>query len=198
MIQKVNWKEWVEKGKKIGVIRLGLLIVAGLVLLIASFDGKEEHKTQTQINTQNEEKQSEEQQLNTYIENMETRLTNVLSQVDGIGKVQVMITAKATQEKVVLKDAPYKKTTVKEEDSTGATRESKETTSEEGTILEKQQDGSESPYITKELQPEIEGVVVIAEGAAQKQIEAEINDAVVALFSVPSHKIKVMKMKKLI
>ena len=45
MIQKVNWKEWVEKGKKIGVIRLGLLIVAGLVLLIASFDGKEEHKT---------------------------------------------------------------------------------------------------------------------------------------------------------
>ncbi|CDE47287.1 putative uncharacterized protein [Clostridium sp. CAG:411] len=196
MIQKVNWKEWVEKGKKIGVIRLGLLIVAGLVLLIASFDGKEEHKTQTQINTQNEEKQSEEQQLNTYIENMETRLTNVLSQVDGIGKVQVMITAKATQEKVVLKDAPYKKTTVKEEDSTGATRESKETTSEEGTILEKQQDGSESPYITKELQPEIEGVVVIAEGAAQKQIEAEINDAVVALFSVPSHKIKVMKMKK--
>lgn len=196
MIQKVNWKEWVEKGKKIGVIRLGLLIVAGLVLLIASFDGKEEHKTQTQINTQNEEKQSEEQQLNTYIENMETRLTNVLSQVEGIGKVQVMITAKATQEKVVLKDAPYKKTTVKEEDSTGATRESKETTSEEGTILEKQQDGSESPYITKELQPEIEGVVVIAEGAAQKQIEAEINDAVVALFSVPSHKIKVMKMKK--
>lgn len=196
MIQKVNWKEWVEKGKKIGVIRLGLLIVAGLVLLIASFDGKEEHKTQTQINTQNEEKQSEEQQLNTYIENMETRLTNVLSQVDGIGKVQVMITAKATQEKVVLKDAPYKKTTVKEEDSTGATRESKETTSEEGTILEKQQDGSESPYITKKLQPEIEGVVVIAEGAAQKQIEAEINDAVVALFSVPSHKIKVMKMKK--
>ena len=196
MIQKVNWKEWVEKGKKIGVIRLWLLIVAGLVLLIASFDGKEEHKTQTQINTQNEEKQSEEQQLNTYIENMETRLTNVLSQVDGIGKVQVMITAKATQEKVVLKDAPYKKTTVKEEDSTGATRESKETTSEEGTILEKQQDGSESPYITKELQPEIEGVVVIAEGAAQKQIEAEINDAVVALFSVPSHKIKVMKMKK--
>lgn len=196
MIQKVNWKEWVEKGKKIGVIRLWLLIVAGLVLLIASFDGKEEHKTQTQINIQNEEKQSEEQQLNTYIENMETRLTNVLSQVDGIGKVQVMITAKATQEKVVLKDAPYKKTTVKEEDSTGATRESKETTSEEGTILEKQQDGSESPYITKELQPEIEGVVVIAEGAAQKQIEAEINDAVVALFSVPSHKIKVMKMKK--
>lgn len=196
MIQKVNWKEWVEKGKKIGVIRLGLLIVAGLVLLIASFDGKEEHKTQTQINTQNEEKQSEEQQLNTYIENMETRLTNVLSQVDGIGKVQVMITAKATQEKVVLKDTPYKKATVKEEDSTGAIRESKETTSEEGTILEKQQDGSESPYITKELQPEIEGVVVIAEGAAQKQIEAEINDAVVALFSVPSHKIKVMKMKK--
>lgn len=107
-----------------------------------------------------------------------------------------MITAKSTQEKVVLKDVPYKKSTVKEQDGSGTTKESTEMTGEEGTVLEKQQDGSENPYITKEIQPEIEGVIVIAQGAEEKRIQAEINDAVVALFSVPSHKIKVMKMKK--
>lgn len=194
-IRKINWKKWIERGKKVGVMRLALLIIAGVLLLLSSFGGQENKKEEKKSETKQLE-QSEEYQLNTYIENMESRLTNVLSQVDGIGKVQVMITAKSTQEKVVLKDAPYKKSTVKEQDGSGTTKESTEMTGEEGTVLEKQQDGSENPYITKEIQPEIEGVIVIAQGAEEKRIQAEINDAVVALFSVPSHKIKVMKMKK--
>lgn len=194
-IRKINWKKWIERGKKVGVMRLALLIIAGVLLLLSSFGGQENKKEEKKSETKQLE-QSEEYQLNTYIENMESRLTNVLSQVDGIGKVQVMITAKSTQEKVVLKDVPYKKSTVKEQDGSGTTKESTEMTGEEGTVLEKQQDGSENPYITKEIQPEIEGVIVIAQGAEEKRIQAEINDAVVALFSVPSHKIKVMKMKK--
>ncbi|MBQ1394401.1 MAG: stage III sporulation protein AG [Lachnospiraceae bacterium] len=194
-IRKINWKKWIERGKKVGVMRLALLIIAGVLLLLSSFGGQENKKEEKKSETKQLE-QLEEYQLNTYIENMESRLTNVLSQVDGIGKVQVMITAKSTQEKVVLKDVPYKKSTVKEQDGSGTTKESTEMTGEEGTVLEKQQDGSENPYITKEIQPEIEGVIVIAQGAEEKRIQAEINDAVVALFSVPSHKIKVMKMKK--
>lgn len=194
-IRKINWKKWIERGKKVGVMRLALLIIAGVLLLLSSFGGQENKKEEKKSETKQLE-QSEEYQLNTYIENMESRLTNVLSQVDGIGKVQVMITAKSTQEKVILKDVPYKKSTVKEQDGSGTTKESTEMTGEEGTVLEKQQDGSENPYITKEIQPEIEGVIVIAQGAEEKRIQAEINDAVVALFSVPSHKIKVMKMKK--
>ena len=194
-IRKINWKKWIERGKKVGVMRLALLIIAGVLLLLSSFGGQENKKEEKKSETKQLE-QLEEYQLNTYIENMESRLTNVLSQVDGIGKVQVMITAKSTQEKVVLKDVPYKKSTVKEQDGSGTTKESTEMTGEEGTVLEKQQDGSENPYITKEIQPEIEGVIVIAQGVEEKRIQAEINDAVVALFSVPSHKIKVMKMKK--
>ena len=194
-IRKINWKKWIERGKKVGVMRLALLIIAGVLLLLSSFGGQENKKEEKKSETKQLE-QLEEYQLNTYIENMESRLTNVLSQVDGIGKVQVMITAKSTQEKVVLKDVPYKKSTVKEQDGSGTTKESTEMTGEEGTVLEKQQDGSENPYITKEIQPEIEGVIVIAQGAEEKRIQAEINDAVVALFSVPSHKIKVMKKKK--
>ena len=106
-----------------------------------------------------------------------------------------MITARSTKEEVVLKDTPYSRSDTTEQDSQGGTRKSTEINSQEGSVLEKQEDGSESPYITKELQPEIEGVVVIAQGADDTKIVAEINEAVEALFSVPSHKIKVMKMK---
>ena len=45
------------------------------------------------------------------------------------------------------------------------------------------------------MKPEIEGVLVIAQGAGDSAKAAEITEAVMALFGVEAHKIKVMKMK---
>ena len=185
-------KEWILKLKEIGIFRLGLMIVAGIILLVLSFPQKSttEQKEERKVQSVNET-----DELEAYIENMEERLTKVLEQVDGIGKVQVMITAKSSKEQIVLKDTPYSRTETEETDSQGGTRDTTQIDSQESTVLEEQEDGSKNPYITMELQPEIEGVLVIAKGAGDNKIIAEINGAVTALFSVPSHKIKVMKMK---
>lgn len=185
-------KEWILKLKEIGIFRLGLMIVAGIILLVLSFPQKSttEQKEKRKVQSVNET-----DELEAYIENMEERLTKVLEQVDGIGKVQVMITAKSSKEQIVLKDTPYSRTETEETDSQGGTRDTTQIDSQESTVLEEQEDGSKNPYITMELQPEIEGVLVIAKGAGDNKIIAEINEAVTALFSVPSHKIKVMKMK---
>lgn len=184
--------KWYRRGKQVGMARLLLCVIAGVFLLVLSFPGeknteKAEKKEEVQID--------ENQELSAYLSDLERKLKNVLSNVEGIGEVEVMITAKTSKEKVTLKDTPYNRKDTKEQDSGGGTRESTEISSEESSVMEKAEDGSESPYITKEVQPEIEGVVVIAEGAKNQQVISEINDAVVALFDVPSHKIKVMKMK---
>ena len=50
------------------------------------------------------------------------------------------------------------------------------------------------PYIVKELEPEIAGVLVIAEGGNNEVIKSDVIAAVQVLFDVPAHKIKVMKM----
>lgn len=180
--------------KEAGRGKLLLCVAAGIFLLWLSIpvEKKEQKQEMQKIES---ETNIENTELNTYIENLENKLKTVLSNVDGIGEVEVMITAKTSKEKVTLKDTPYSRKDTKETDSTGGTRENVEISSEESSVMEKAEDGSESPYITKEVQPEIEGVVVIARGADQKKIETEINEAVVALFDVPSHKIKVMKMK---
>lgn len=57
-------------------------------------------------------------------------------------------------------------------------------------------DGSRTPYVVQETNPRIEGVIVIAEGGSDIYTVKEIIEAVSALFDVPSHKIKVMKMKE--
>lgn len=185
-------KEWIIKLKEIGILRLGLMIIAGIMLLALSIPQKDttEKKEEKAVQSVNET-----DELEVYIENMEERLTKVLEQVEGIGSVQVMITAKSSKEQIVLKDTPYSRTDTEETDSQGGTRESTQIDSQESTVLEEQEDGSKNPYITMEMQPEIEGVLIIAKGAGDSKIVAEINEAVTALFSVPSHKIKVMKMK---
>ena len=45
----------------------------------------------------------------------------------------------------------------------------------------------------KELMPEIEGVVISAQGGGDARIQAEISAAMEALFHVPQHKIRVLK-----
>ena len=72
----------------------------------------------------------------------------------------------------------------------------KENSSLEDTTVLVNGDGGNSPYITKEVYPEVEGVVVIAQGSGTGTVDLDILTAVQVLFGVPAHKIKIMKMKK--
>lgn len=192
--------KWIQKLKEkkkfftthIGAGKLFLLVLAGVFLVLASkTEGVEKKVEETAEIVEN----TDVEELEKYIEKQEKKLSQILAKVDGIGEVEVMITAKTSKEKVTLKDVPYQRTETNEQDSGGGTRQKTEISSEETSVMNKLEDGEETPYVTKELQPKIEGVIVIASGAENSQVVAEINEAVVALFDVPAHKIKVMKMK---
>ena len=133
--------------------------------------------------------------LNLYVENQEERLKNILEQMDGVGKIQVMIRAKASKEYVVEKDLTTSTNTVSETDSQGGTRQSSEASKSETSLYTKDGSGNDIPWVIKEMEPEIEGVVVAAEGGGNEQIANEITQAVQVLFNIPIHKIKVVKMK---
>lgn len=122
-----------------------------------------------------------------YQEYLEQQLEEILETMDGVGKVRVMITVKDKGEKVVEKD--------------NATSHSS-TTSDNGIVSDNYTsdsttvyDGEDTPYETKELLPEVEGVAVVAEGADDVTVEARIYQTVKALFQVDAHKISVVKMR---
>ncbi len=187
--------------KEIGIEKLIVMLVCGVVLLVLSLPQKENNEgekaaalseyTNNSISYKTETAESTED----YEERMEKRMEEILSKVDGIGKVQVMLTVKTSKERVTLKDVPYSEEVMLEKDSAGGTRESKNVTTEETTILV-EGDGGDSPYILKEIEPEIKGVLVIAENGNNAMLKAEIIEAVQVLFDVPLHKIKVMKMQE--
>lgn len=191
--------------KEIGIQKLIIIFLCGVFLIVISLpdilsfgkSGKSSNNNAAKLKTTNSEIVQENENTQTakeYTSNLENRLEEILRNVSGIGNVEVMITLKSSKELVTLKDEPYTEEKSSESDSEGGSRTNSNINKEDNTVLITADDGSTLPYVTKEIEPEIEGVIVIAEGAENASVINDIMDAVLVLFDVPAHKIKVMKM----
>ncbi|MFR8544155.1 MAG: stage III sporulation protein AG [[Clostridium] scindens] len=128
-----------------------------------------------------------------YASYMEGHLEGVLSQMAGVGDVTVMITLQSSAEKVVEKDVEAQSETVTESDSQGGTRTTQNSSHGEATVYDGDGSQEQAPYISKELSPQVEGVVVIASGGDNAVVKQNITEAVQALFGIDTHKIRIMK-----
>ena len=173
--------------------QLLILVLAGILLLVIAIptEKKGDGKGKTETGLSLSEGKTETNQ-NEYLYNLERRLESALSQMSGAGDVTVMITLKSSAEKVVEKDLEVTDEAVTESDSQGGARASQINSHGETTVYH---DGGTSgePYVSKELSPQIEGVVVIAEGGGNSVVKQNITEAVQALFGIDTHKIRIMK-----
>ncbi len=164
-----------------------ILVLAGILLLVIAMPvpGKEE---ETSVDTAPAESTEKKE-----VETLEERLESALQSVAGVGKVKVMITRKSSGEKIVEKDMPVTDRSTTEEGDDGK-RSTLEKTQEESTVYVQDGSGGQTPYVIEEMEPQIQGVVIVAEGGDDPGVVQNITEAVMALFGVEAHKIKVMKM----
>ena len=194
-------KEFLEKmiknRKKSDWIALALTGILLLVIALPTSSPNtktvaesEGEKVQTAKEAQNEDKNLE------YAACLEEKLEAILEQMDGAGKVRVMITLADGGESVVEKDTKEQTNEVTETDASGGSRTTTNREYEQATVYV--DDGSNTyPYIGKEISPQIEGVLVVTEGGGNKTVVSEISEVVMALFHVEAHKIKVVKMSSM-
>ncbi|WWR21950.1 hypothetical protein V1226_11470 [Lachnospiraceae bacterium JLR.KK009] len=104
-----------------------------------------------------------------------------------------MITTQDGGERIVEKDITRSSQEVSEEDGT-LKRGTRESQYQEGTVFSQENGAAGEPFVSKEVVPRIEGVLVVAEGGGNAKVAKNISDAVLALFPVEVHKIKVVKM----
>ena len=166
--------------------------LAGLLLLViaAPVKQKEQKKTQEEVTVQSQEP-TDDQIRQSY----EKQLESVLSQVEGVGAVQVAVAMESTGKKQVEKDSPEDTSTSSEKGDSGTQRSSQTVTTGETTVYEDTGDGGQTPYISSSTYPEIRGVIVVAQGGGNPVIVQQIQEAVIALFHIEAHEIKVLKMK---
>ncbi|MFP4698406.1 MAG: stage III sporulation protein AG [Eubacteriales bacterium] len=182
--------------KNIGVEKLIIMLVVGVFLLIISkpIMSNDEGELKQQENYASLKEIDEQKEEESYEETMEQKLETILKKIDGVGEVDVMITVKSSKELVLNKDRPYSSSETEEKDSEGGERVSSEKDFEEGTVLTNSPEGSNIPFVIKELEPEVSGIVIIAQGGENPTIKNNLIDATEALFNIPKHRIKVMKM----
>lgn len=184
--------------KEIGLPKIALLLVLGVCLILLSVpelfqSNKKKKPSVTSRITQ--AVQETDSNGSDCVAKMENKLELILSKVSDIGKVKVMITLKSSKEQIVLKDTPYTKESLIEDDGEGGKRENQNFTKDEETILVTDDEGQSVPYILQEIEPVVEGILVIAEGGDNAKVIADIVETAGVLYGVPAHKVKVLKMK---
>lgn len=115
-------------------------------------------------------------------DNITTQLEKTLSQVEGAGKVKVLINYSQSGEKILAYDM---ESNVNEKDN------GKENNSKSEVVY----DGNKMPVILKEYMPKVEGVIIVAQGGNIEGVKKQLISGTVALLGIDSHKIEVLKMK---
>lgn len=181
-----------------------VLILVGVLLFIIAFptkkdQTKESNLTQSVLQADESETKTGEtlncvESGESYVEKLEQRLKTALSSISGVGEVRVMITLKASEELVVEKESPVNRSATSENDSQGGNR-TVNTTDIGETVVYKKEGSNSTPYVIKSYYPEIEGVLIVAEGAGNGTVNRTMNEIAQALFGVEAHKVKVVKME---
>jgi len=117
------------------------------------------------------------------------QITDILSQVEGVGHVSVAISLAAGQEQDYAKNVNNQKTIVEEKDTQGGVRVTTEIDEQTEYVLVQSRN---EPLVLKEKAPEIKGVLVVAEGANDVELKIQLSRAVQSLFDLPAHKIMIL------
>jgi stage III sporulation protein AG len=113
--------------------------------------------------------------------------------MEGVGAVEVMITLKDTGELVLDKDLTRSESIRTEEDTQGSGGRSDQSLSTQESAVRSENGTDSSPFIAKEVKPQVEGVLVVAQGGGSPTVVKNISEAVLALFPIEAHKIKVVR-----
>lgn len=181
-----NWKKNIENM----VVFLIILIVT--IIAINTIWNKKNEK-EIVSNVQNNIIKENTIQTSTSEENLEESLEQILAKIEGVGKVSVLITYSETSQVIAMYNEKEKESKTEETDTSGGSRQIIETDSSKE-IVYKEENGEKVPITQKVILPKIEGALIIAEGAKNAEVKANIIQAVEAATGLATHKIQVFAM----
>jgi stage III sporulation protein AG len=184
--------------QKSGVVnyRLILLGIIGIILMIAG-GVMDRHQPKSKPNLPAElSTVVPGNAMQSYEENMEKKLSAILSKIKGAGTVAVNITFENSTIQEHAKNITKESRKIEEKDNGGSgTRVTTETKDNEQVLVSKE-NGVDRPVVVDEIQPTIKGVLIVAEGAYDSNVKAALINAVKAGLGIPVYKITVLTSQK--
>lgn len=185
------------KGKRKNENLVVLLIILVVVVISINYiwnDGNQKNEINKNMNQSNDVKEVSNMQNNE--DETEQKLEEILSTIDGVGRVKVMIMYSSGSTFVPIYDENNKTSNTTESDDSGGTRTIIENDEQKSIVYKENSDGTKEP-ITKNIEsPKIEGAIITATGAESSEIKEKIISAVEAATGLATHKIQVFKMEE--
>jgi len=170
------------------LIFLGILFVLGLTMMMTSQWSSHTESTS--------EKAAEVEQVTSsggQEQELEERLSSILGQIRGVGRVSVRITMAAGERSEYAVNTSNVKKQQEENGTDGVSSAVSEVTAQNELVLT--QNGSQPVLIQQEM-PDVRGVVVVAEGADDPQVKLELVRSLQSLLDLPVHRIVVCSAKE--
>lgn len=186
--------------KEIGIGRLGLIVLAGIVLLLCSLPLGQSASGKKESNTGGKEKTetgtAEINETLSYKENLENEVEELLGRMEGVGQVKVMIHISQTSEKILKEDSSVDTEDTEETDSQGGSRSVTARSEDKSVIYTVDGNGHEVPYVVMEKMPVIDGIAVVAKGGGNASVKSEVTALLEALFHLEANQISVSQMEE--
>ena len=156
----MNKEEAIKFFKNKNNVLIAVILIIGVVLMLSSLPTP---KKQTSVPPPSDEES----------------LCRILSEIDGVGEVNVMITYYGSAKK----DIAYE---TKTNSSDGEkTNEDKKAVISDG-----------APMVVKEVYPKVKGVVITAQGANNAAVNRKLMEAATAALDVPEYRVCICQSKK--
>lgn len=189
-------------GKKLRKDQCLILVLVGMLLCVISLPTEKENTKSNFWDTSNDKVENKqmfdsvaEAENGSYAAQWEGKLEESLRFVEGAGQVRVLITLAGSEEQVLTRDGKEEVSDTQETDAAGGSRHVTETKLDRSVVRTVDERGKEVPLVVRTISPEVEGVVVIAQGAGSERVRRDIIEAIQVLFEVDMNRIAIIKMK---
>lgn len=176
-----------------------ILIITIVIINIIWKDDKDSSNKENIQNTTSSKKLANSENFETVevtsnnTNELEIKLEEILSKIQGVGEVKVFINYAESSEIIPMYNENTKTSNTEETDTSGGTRKIQEEDSQKEIIYE-ENNGEKTPITQKIVEPKIQGAIITAKGASNSDIKTNIIQAVEAVTGLATHKIQVFEM----
>ena len=178
------------KEKMPWIARVAFLLFIGIFLMVlsTSLGGKEDKKEENPV----PQIIPTSDTLNSMQTGIENRLQTTLAQIEGVGEVTVTVFLSSGPKFNYAVNSTTNERTIEEKDKSGTNRVTAEHNLTDQLVLTREGSANtENPVLLSEDQAQVQGVLVVADGAASSYIKREITLLVATLLNVPEYKVTV-------
>lgn len=122
-------------------------------------------------------------------------LERTLSSIEGAGHVEARVTLESTPTVMPFYKTQEQTGTTREKAQDGSTRETTQSNNSREVIVQNTGGGTDVMPVMKRERAAVSGVLIVAEGARQDGIRAQLLRATATALGIPAHRIEVIAMK---